>query len=62
MREKGPWGHAVKAIGRALAATGRTPVDAASHSMAFIVTGKYGPLRDGEVDRARAWGSELATS
>jgi len=26
----------------------------------FIVGGYYGPLRDGELDRARAWGRELA--
>jgi len=26
----------------------------------FVVKGKYGPLRDGEIDRARAWGHELA--
>ena len=26
----------------------------------FIVTGRYGPLRDGELEAARAWGSELA--
>jgi flavodoxin len=26
----------------------------------FVVTGTYGPLRDGELDRARAWGHELA--
>jgi flavodoxin len=26
----------------------------------FIVTGKYGPLKDGEVERARAWGRQLA--
>ena len=26
----------------------------------FVVTGKYGPLRDGELERARAWGAELA--
>ncbi|HLX33899.1 MAG TPA: hypothetical protein VKR30_01505 [Candidatus Limnocylindrales bacterium] len=25
----------------------------------FIVTGTYGPLRDGEVERARAWGADL---
>ncbi len=25
----------------------------------FIVTGRYGPLRDGELDRARRWGAEL---
>ena len=26
----------------------------------FIVTGRYGPLRDGELERARLWGAELA--
>jgi flavorubredoxin len=26
----------------------------------FIVTGKYGPLKAGEIERARAWGAELA--
>jgi hypothetical protein len=26
----------------------------------FVVAGAYGPLRDGELDRARAWGAELA--
>jgi hypothetical protein len=26
----------------------------------FVVTDKYGPLRDGELDRARRWGAELA--
>jgi len=26
----------------------------------FIVSGGYGPLRDGELDRARAWGAGLA--
>lgn len=26
----------------------------------FIVAGAYGPLRDGEVERARRWGTELA--
>ena len=28
----------------------------------FIVTGAYGPLRDGEEDRARQWGSKLAAT
>jgi hypothetical protein len=27
----------------------------------FIVEGKYGPLRDGELERAEAWGRELAS-
>ena len=26
---------------------------------AFIVTGKFGPLREGEIERARAWGEAL---
>lgn len=26
----------------------------------FFVSGAYGPLRDGEIERARAWGAELA--
>ncbi len=26
----------------------------------FFVTGRYGPLRDGELEAARAWGEELA--
>ena len=28
----------------------------------FVVDGTYGPLREGELDRARAWGAELAAS
>ena len=28
----------------------------------FYVKGRYGPLRDGEVERARQWGAELARS
>ena len=28
----------------------------------FLVTGKYGPLKEGELDRARAWGGELAAA
>ena len=28
----------------------------------FVVDGKYGPLREGELERAREWGRELAAS
>jgi hypothetical protein len=28
----------------------------------FVVTGQYGPLRDGELDKARQWGVELAAA
>jgi hypothetical protein len=26
----------------------------------FVVQGTYGPLRDGELEKARQWGAELA--
>ena len=28
----------------------------------FVVSGGYGPLRDGELERARRWGTELAAA
>ena len=28
----------------------------------FLVTGKYGPLKTGELDKARKWGAELAAA
>ena len=28
----------------------------------FLVAGKYGPLKEGELDRAREWGTALATA
>ena len=28
----------------------------------FVVKDKYGPLRDGELDRAKAWGKEMAAA
>jgi hypothetical protein len=28
----------------------------------FLVTGKYGPLKEGELERARDWGASLATA
>jgi len=28
----------------------------------FVVKGSYGPLRDGELERAKEWGSELAAA
>lgn len=61
-RVKGPWGNSVKAIAKAMRAAGYRPAEPAPASMAFIVTGKYGPLREGELERARAWGRELARS
>jgi hypothetical protein len=50
-------GGATAAIVRALERAGYRPVAKARR---FIVTGRYGPLRDGELERARLWGVELA--
>jgi hypothetical protein len=50
-------GGATGAIDRGLRRAGYEPIDK-GHK--FIVSGTYGPLRDGELERARRWGSELA--
>jgi hypothetical protein len=52
-------GGATSAILQGLEHAGFAPVGKGKR---FIVKGRYGPLRDGEVDRARAWGAELAGS
>jgi len=52
-------GSAAKQIVSALEGLGYRPVGGPGK---FIVTGKYGPLKDGELDRARAWGAQLAKS
>jgi hypothetical protein len=57
-RIRGPVpGSATKAILAGLEGKGYTP---AAEKAPFYVGGKYGPLRDGEVEKARAWGAELA--
>ena len=50
-------GSAAKAILRELERAGYGSIAKARR---FIVQGKYGPLRDGELERAKAWGAELA--
>lgn len=50
-------GSAAKAILGRLEQTGYRPVAKAQR---FVVQGKYGPLRAGEIERARRWGAELA--
>ncbi len=50
-------GGATGTIEEGLRAAGYAPVAQAER---FLVTGRYGPLKDGELDRARAWGAELA--
>jgi flavodoxin len=52
-------GSAAKTIGKALEAAGYA---AAAKPERFIVTGRYGPLKDGELERARLWGVELAAA
>jgi flavorubredoxin len=52
-------GSAAKSIASSLSAKGYR---IAAPSEKFVVTGKFGPLKDGEPDRARAWGASLATS
>ena len=50
-------GGATSAIARGLERAGYRTV---AKRQRFIVTGAYGPLRDGELERARLWGAELA--
>jgi hypothetical protein len=50
-------GSAAGAISRALEQLGYRPV---ARPQRFIVKGKYGPLREGELERAKQWGAELA--
>jgi hypothetical protein len=52
-------GGATGAINESLEHKGYLPVTKGER---FIVKGRYGPLRDGEIERARAWGTELATA
>ncbi len=49
-------GSSAKKISAALRAKGYS---AAGKDEKFIVTGKYGPLKDGEIERARQWGAKL---
>jgi flavodoxin len=50
-------GSAPKTIAALLEAKGYHSVAAPEK---FLVTGRYGPLKDGEIERARAWGATLA--
>ena len=50
-------GGATSKIVRALEAAGYSLV---AEPQRFIVKGKFGPMRDGELDRARQWGVDLA--
>ena len=50
-------GSAAKSIAKELTAKG---YHAAAPSEKFVVTGRYGPLKSGELERARDWGASLA--
>lgn len=50
-------GSAAKTIEQGLAQAGYKIL---SKGQRFIVQDKYGPLRDGELEKARQWGAELA--
>jgi hypothetical protein len=50
-------GSATAEIGKRLESAGYRQVIEAQR---FIVKGKFGPLRDGELEKARQWGAELA--
>lgn len=54
---RGPFGKGAPAIAKELAAKGYHPI---IKPEGFIVLGKYGPLKDGELERAREWGRQLA--
>ena len=56
-RVRGPWGSAAPAIAKELDQLGYRLI---GKPLGFIVSGKFGPLRDGELERARLWGAELA--
>jgi hypothetical protein len=54
---RGPFGKGAPEILSLLEAKGHSAIAAPE---GFYVKGKFGPLRDGEIDRARAWGATLA--
>lgn len=56
-RVRGPFGHATPEITKALAKVGYLST---TRPLSIIVMGKYGPLKEGEIERAREWGAELA--
>jgi len=54
---RGPFGSAGPEI---LAVLEKAGYRAVGKPAGFIVKGRFGPLRDGELERARAWGAALA--
>ena len=56
---RGPFGKAAPTIAAALEKAGYRRL---ARPVGFTVAGRFGPLRDGELERARRWGSELAAA
>jgi hypothetical protein len=56
---RGPFGKAAPTIAEALERAGYSRL---ADPVGFTVAGKFGPLRKGELERARRWGSELAAA
>lgn len=58
-RVRGPFGKGAPTVAEVLQAKGYQLV---ARPEGFIVSGKYGPLRKGELERATRWGTELRRS
>jgi hypothetical protein len=56
---RGPFGKAAPTIAEALERAGYSRL---ADPVGFTVAGRFGPLRKGELERARRWGSELAAA
>ena len=56
-RVRGPFGKGAPEIARLLEAAGYAPL---AEPEGYVVKGRHGPLRAGELERARAWGEQLA--
>ena len=46
--------------GKILKMLGEMGYEPAAKKQRFLVKGSYGPMKEGELDRAKAWGAELA--
>lgn len=58
-RVRGPFGTGAPTVAQELQAKGYQLL---APPEGFIVTGKFGPLHEGELDRARHWGEDLQHS
>jgi hypothetical protein len=56
---RGPFGKAAPTIAEALEEAGYARL---ADPVGFTVAGRFGPLRKGELERARRWGVELAAA